>query len=64
MGDYDWTITHSYDNTLDAFYVDNIGSVFSGYADGGHAVRPAFYLKSDVAFIGGTGTETDPYRIV
>ena len=29
----------------------------------GTAIRPTFYLNSDVAYISGTGTKTDPYRI-
>ena len=63
MGDYDWTITHSYDVVLDAFYVDNVGNIFSGYATGGHAVRPVFYLKSDVVYMSGDGSEQNPFRI-
>ena len=26
-------------------------------------IRPTFYLNSDVQYVSGTGTETDPYRI-
>ena len=28
-----------------------------------HAVRPTFYLNSNVTYVSGSGTQTDPYRI-
>ncbi len=69
LGGYDWTITRR--STLDysdvtnyayrihtAGYVgsDNVGTVVL-------SVRPTFYLNSDVRYISGTGTQSDPYRI-
>ena len=43
---------------------------FSGYIaaiyhdeDAGYAVLPTFYLNSDVTYVSGTGTQSDPYII-
>ncbi len=45
------------------FAVSSYGSLGSSSADGGYAARPVFYLKSNVALQGGSGTSSDPYRL-
>ena len=68
LGLNEWTITTRYN---DAFR-SGVNIVFSsGSCDSANTyatfsnvdVRPAFYLNSNVSFIGGTGTESNPYRI-
>ena len=60
-GEYEWTMVQD-SSTAGAFYADlfdsNNGSKIQTYA-----VRPVFYLKSDVIYVSGSGTQTDPYRI-
>ena len=67
MGLTEWTISRSSDVTNNAFGVSNTGYVSYGsfdlVHDSGDAVRPCFYLVSDVVLSGGTGTASDPYRI-
>ncbi len=61
----EWTITPISSGTLvgtvtSLGYVGSLSVSFSAY---NVAVRPTFYLNSDVAYISGTGTTSDPYRI-
>ena len=65
MGLYDWTITRRLDYSS-TWYVSPSGSVLAGYpasASDYHAVRPCFYLNSNVKYIGGSGTQSEPFRI-
>ena len=69
MGLDEWTIRSS-DRSNSAFYVYNYnGSVSdnnvhdSSYYSGDYAVRPVFYLNSNVTYVSGTGTQSDPIRI-
>ena len=64
IGLSEWTInTYSLD-TFYVFIVRNSGLVsYSLAASSGFTVRPTFYLNSDVQYISGTGTKTNPYRI-
>ncbi len=64
-GDTYWTITRSRasNDVPGSLVVSFAGSI--GWGDTvPYAVRPAFYLNSDVEFSGGTGTLSDPYVIV
>ena len=67
MGDYDWTISHYSDSsagsTDHAFFVYNTDSVNGSSVDGDLGVRPVFYLNSDVIYVSGDGTQSNPYRI-
>ena len=65
----EWTITRS--STESSWYVfyihsggGHIGDTF-GYNGLDYTMnyRPCFYLNSDVQYISGTGTESDPFRI-
>lgn len=63
MGLNEWTITRLSDVSFYAFLVYNSGFVttnLSSYL----AVRPCFYLTSSTTYVSGTGTQSDPYRIV
>ena len=65
LGDSDWTISRCPDTTGNV-YVNNF-SVYEGvydvYVINYRQVRPSFYLNSNVQYISGTGTESDPFRI-
>lgn len=47
--------SHYRNGNISYDYVDHSGST--------HNIRPTFYLKNTVILTGGTGTESDPYRI-
>ena len=59
----EWTITPESDGAARVYYVGNKGSAYISNADYGFASRPVLYLKSDVKYISGTGTKSDPYII-
>ena len=66
MGLNEWTITPR-SSTWDSYSVFIVGSGGSiqgtSTATYGHSARPVFYLKSNVALQGGSGTSIDPYRL-
>ena len=64
MGLYEWTITPSSSSSNSVFLVYSIGSLTSSSAYSGRAVRPVFYLNSNVEYNGGSGTESDPFTLV
>ena len=64
LGDREWTISRNSDVDLLAFYVSDSGFVNHGGTNSDeYAIRPVFYLESTVVIFGGTGTQSDPYRI-
>ena len=65
MGATEWTIFRSSDYSSLAFIVNYTGNVNQGgvYRSYG-AVRPVFYLNSSTEYSSGSGTESDPIRIV
>ena len=61
---YEWTITPYSVFPSSVWYVVYTGSTnINNSAYGGYASRPVLYLKSDVKYISGTGTKSDPYII-
>ncbi len=66
MGDAEWTITRYSDTTDYAFGASTIGAMGYTTVDvGNYAIRPVFYLNSDVQiYEGHAGTASDPYRII
>lgn len=63
FGMYEWTISSSCDGR-GVYMISSLGEVTFDEFIFYRSIRPTFYLNSDVIFDGGTGTETDPYRIV
>ena len=64
MGSSEWTISRSSDNSDFAFRVNYTGYVGSYGVSNDRAVRPSFYLNSNVEISGGDGSEQNPFRIV
>ena len=63
LGVYEWTLTpHSSDSRY-VFYVDYSGNLSNYLASSRYAARPVFYLESNVALQGGSGTSSDPYAL-
>ncbi len=60
---YQWTLSPhgASDYARNVFDMYNDGTLSSGGASLGYAVRPAIYLKSDVVITGGNGSEDNPY---
>ncbi len=67
MGLYEWTISRSSDTLAYAFFIHwegRIGSEGVGSGSGiSYAVRPCFYLNSNVQYVSGSGTSSDPIII-
>ena len=63
MGLYEWTITPRSSGSYNVFYVGSNGNLYYYSAHLGYAARPVFYLESNVALQGGSGTSSDPYRL-
>ena len=63
MGLREWTITPYSSNSPYVFYVSTYGYLLSASANSGNSARPVFYLESNVALQGGSGTSSDPYRL-
>ena len=63
MGLAEWTITPGSLGSHTVFLVSNSGRLYSSSANGGYSARPVFYLESNVALQGGSGTSSDPYRL-
>ena len=65
----EWTITRSASLTANSFIIHSSGVVFAqNYNDSAvtheNNIRPSFYLDSKVQFSKGTGTISDPFRLV
>ena len=63
MGLYEWTITPTSSFSDRVFRVFHSGYLSYSSASSGYSARPVFYLKSNVALQGGSGTSSDPYRL-
>ncbi len=63
MGLTEWTITPDSSNSYYVFDVNGDGNLNYSGADLGYSARPVFYLESNVALQGGSGTSSDPYRL-
>ncbi len=62
-GILEWTISHFSDYPYSAFGVNSDGYVYGYNVNRSFAVRPVFYLNSNVVYVSGTGTQSDPFRI-
>ena len=64
LGSTEWTITRTSDTLSGAFRVDSSGYIGYDYSTSlSHEVRPCFYLNSNVSYVSGTGSSSEPFRI-
>lgn len=64
MGLYDWIITRRSDVLNYQFCIDYTGDLDSGLISAGiYCMRPVFYLNSNVAYVSGDGSSSNPYRL-
>ena len=64
INEYYWTLSRVSDYSDRAFHVYPAGCVYNGNVFGNNRIRPVFNLVSSVKTSGGSGTESDPYRIL
>ena len=61
---YEWLLSPNLDYNNQIFAITNTGSINHYNSAGtGCIARATFYLNPNVSLIGGSGTQTDPYRI-
>ena len=60
---FEWTISPQGNATNNVFYANSVGGVQATQTRVSNAIRPSFYLKSNVIVTGGTGTFNDPYKL-
>ena len=63
LGSNEWTISPNFSYSRVVFYVDYNGTLINDYANYGYSARPVFYLNSNVQYVSGTGTSSNPYRL-
>ena len=60
---FEWTLSPYSGYAAYVFYVHADAIVSYNYAFGGYGARPVLYLNSNVYYLSGTGTITDPFQI-
>ena len=60
---YEWTLSPNSSYADSVFYVSYYAYALYSNASGGNGVRPVLYLNSNVYYLRGTGTKTDPFQI-
>ena len=63
LGSDEWTISRNSDNSNNVFPMLDGGVSEANVYNTAFAVRPVFYLNSNVPYVSGTGTQSDPFRI-
>ena len=63
LGNLEWTVTSYSSNSYSAFLLYHDGNLNISNASNGYSARPVFYLNSNVTYVSGNGTESNPYRI-
>ena len=65
MGLFEWTISCRQNISYAAYYLYDNGFVSSGNAiyNSEYAIRPCFYLKPEVTYVSGDGSQSNPIRI-
>ena len=60
----DWTITPNSGNSNNVYATQSEGIVTTASVNEAYGIRPAFYLKDSVMYVSGTGTISDPIRVI
>ena len=64
MGLYEFTMTRLSEDNVSIYVIYDSGSMHTTLSYGTYdAFRPVFYLNSNVTYVSGTGTQSDPFRI-
>ena len=62
-GSDEWTISRDSSSNSGAIMLSSSGFLDDYSVTNKYRIRPCFYINSNVFYISGTGTESDPYRI-
>ena len=62
LSSFEWFLS-PYSSSNNAWYIGTGGSVNGNAVTNTNSVRPSFYLTSNVVYVSGTGTSTDPIRV-
>ena len=63
--DHEWTISRTTNSEYNAYAIHDDGAVDVSYGiSAPYYIRPCFYLNSNVQYASGSGTESDPIRLV
>ena len=60
---YEWTLSPRSSHANFVFLVSCLANLGNSHADRGFGARPVLYLNSNVYYLSGTGTITDPFQI-
>ena len=64
LGLPEWTISRNTSDEDYAYYIEVFGFIMSGsMVFSNFAIRPTFYLNSNITYVSGSGTQSDPIRI-
>ena len=63
LGSDEWTISRLSFSSTSVFAIYGNGYFSINDVGYSYSIRPCFYLNSDVAYVSGTGSESDPIRI-
>ena len=63
LGLYEWTITPVTNSSYRLYYLNITGAENGANATSNYTLRPTFYLNTNVTYVSGTGTSSDPYKI-
>ena len=63
MNYFEPVITKRYESKDTFFAINSNGSISASYANTTFIIRPTFYLNSNITYVSGEGTETNPLRI-
>lgn len=58
----EWVISSAIVDSLSVFFISSSG-INTNFSTTRHAIRPTFYLNTNIIYKSGTGTENDPYII-
>ena len=63
LGSHEWTISPVSSSSTFVFLLNDGGILSNSSALYGYSARPVFYLNSNVTYVSGDGTESNPYKI-
>ena len=63
MGLWEWAITPAISGRNTSYRIDSDGAAASISTKSTYAIRPVFYLKSNVTLLSGDGSNSNPFRL-
>ena len=63
IGLFEWSITPIVTTSSNTYYIHSDGRISNGYSSNVFAVRPVFYLQTNVILTSGDGSKSNPFRL-